>query len=276
MIMTKEKILKILLSVFKTQNFDVDTECKNDRWSADVIVNCGTYKVALNICKSPRNVAETYKTMRKERVCGCWLLMSKKYDISIPNDMPCFELSEQSDGIYVYLNSDFEDESLNMVRLDAFILSLIKGNIKFVQNMCVRYIEVCFFKTECWKCHKDFHVYFIKRLLSSDGVPIQCDDDFNDMFEFKPMVINAVEQFVKVHPEIGVRMGKIKQHFSKTRNEYYPSFGCTFCDSLYGNYYYKDDVNELIYCQLPEYRIEIPKGIDVSVKRWYKKKDEPN
>lgn len=273
--MTKEKILKSLLSIFKSQNFDVDTKCKNDRWSADVVVNCGTYRVAFNICEKPHNnVVEAYKTMREERVCGCWLLMSTKCGVPIPNDMPCFELSEQSDGIYVSLNSDnldFGDDNSDIVKLDAFIPYLIKGNIKFVRNMCVKYIEVSFFTTECWKCHKEFHVYFIKRLLSSDGVPVQCYSDFNDKFEFKAVVINAVEQFVKTHPEIGVRMGKIKQRFSNTRNEYYSSFGCPFCDSLYGDFYYKDAINEMIYCSLPEYRIEIPSGIDVQVKRWYKK-----
>ena len=276
MIMTKGKILESILSVLINQKMDVDTKCKNGRWSADVVVNCGTYKVAFNICKSPRNVVEIYKTMREERVCGCWLLMSTEYDVPISNDMPCFKLSEQSDGIYVSLNSDnldFDDDSSNIVKLDPFIPSLIKGNIKFARNMCVKYIEVCFFATECWKCHKAFHVYFIKRLLSSDGVPAHCDNDFNDKFEFKPVVINAIEQFVKAHPEIGVRMGKIKQRFSNTRKECYPSFGCAFCDSLYGDFYYNDDVNEMEYCPLPEYRIEIPNGIDVPVKRWYKKND---
>lgn len=271
--MTKGKILESILSVLINQKMDVDTKCKNGRWSADVVVNCGTYKVAFNICKSPRNVVETYRTMREERVCGCWLLMPTKCAVSIPNDMPCFKLSEQSDGIYVSLNSDFDDDSSNIVKLDAFIPSLIKGNIKFARNMCVKYIEVCFFAMECWKCHKAFHVYFIKRLLSSDGVSVQCDNDFYDKFEFKPIVINSVEQFVKAHPEIGVRMGEIKPRFINTRNGDYLSFGCAFCNSPYGDFYYNDDVNEMMYCSLPKYRIEIPNGIDTPVKRWYKKND---
>lgn len=85
--MTKEHIIESILSVSRNLKLEVDTKCKSGKWSADVVVNYGTYKVAFNICKSPRNIEETYKAMREERICGCWLLMPAKNSVFLPNNM---------------------------------------------------------------------------------------------------------------------------------------------------------------------------------------------
>ena len=61
--MTKEQIIETILSISRNLKLEVATKCKSEKWSADIVVNCGTYKVAFNICKSPRNVEETYKAM---------------------------------------------------------------------------------------------------------------------------------------------------------------------------------------------------------------------
>lgn len=79
--MTKEQIIETILSISRNLKLEVATKCKSEKWSADIVVNCGTYKVAFNICKSPRNVEETYKAMREERICGCWLLMPAKNSV---------------------------------------------------------------------------------------------------------------------------------------------------------------------------------------------------
>ena len=269
--MKREQIIEEILSVSKRLNLDVETECKNERWRADIVVNCYTYKVAFNICKSPRNVEEVYKAMREERMCGCWLLMSAKNRVFLPNNMPCFSLSEKSDAIQVFLNSGYDHDASDAMPLDTFIPSLIKGNIKFAEKMRVKYVDVCFFETNCWKCNKKFHAYFVRRILSSDGSSVPRSNDLDCQIEFMPMVADAVEQYVKTHSELGIRMGNIKPRFSRTRDEQYISFGCPFCDSIYGNYYYNDDVSEMIYCSLPEYRIEIPNGALVPANRWYKR-----
>ena len=271
--MTKEQIIESILSVSKYLKLDIDTKCKNERWSADIVVNCSTYKVAFNVCKSPSKVEETYKAMREEHVCGCWLLMPAKNSVFLPNNMPCFKLSEKSDIIQVFLNSKFDSDSSNVIALDAFIPSLIKGGIKFAQNIKVKYIEVCFFEMECWKCHKESHVYFINRLLSSDGISVPYNNASTNEWEFNPMVINAIKQYVKAHPESGVKMGEIKPRFSKTVEKVYPSFGCVYCDSIFGNHFIQDATMEIMYSSnnLPKARIEIREDISVPANRWYKK-----
>lgn len=271
--MTKEQIIESVLSVSRNLKLEAATKCKSEKWSADIVVNCGTYKVAFNVCKSPRNVEETYKTMREERICGCWLLMPAKNSVFLPNNMPCFKLSGKSDVIQVFLNSEFDDDSSNIIALDSFISSLIKGNIRFAQKMLVKYIEVCFFNMECWKCHKKNQVYFINRFLSSDGNSIPCYNASMDKLEFNPMIINSIERYINVHPELGIKMGKIKPRYSKTIGESYPSFGCAYCDSIFGNHFVQEEMLEMMYYSnnLLKVRIEIQGNISVQANCWYKK-----
>ena len=75
MIMEKEIIISTILDVCKDMGLNYITKVKSATWNADVVVEHDTYKVAFNVCKCPRNVEATYKAMRKERVCGCWLLL---------------------------------------------------------------------------------------------------------------------------------------------------------------------------------------------------------
>lgn len=229
--------------------------------------------MAFNICKGPRNIEETYKAMREERVCGCWLLMPAKNSVFFPNNMPCFKLSEKSDAIQVFLNSEFDNDDSNVIALDAFISSLIKGNIRFAQKMTVKYIEVCFFDMKCWKCHKENQVYFINRLFSLDGISVPCNSASMDKLEFNPLIIKSIEQYVNSHPEMEIRMGKIKSRFSKTVGEFYPSFGCTYCDSIFGNHFVQEEMMEMRYYSkdLLKARIEIQGDISIPADCWYKK-----
>lgn len=273
MTMTKEQIIESILLVSRNLKLEVATKCKSEKWSADIVVNCGTYKVAFNICKSPRNVEETYKAMREKRICGCWLLMPAKNSVFLPNNMPCFKLSEKSDVIQVFLNSEFDNDNSNVMTLETFIPALIKGNIRFAQKMQLKYIEVCFFDMKCWKCHKENQVYFISRLLSSDGISVPCNNASMDELEFNPLIIKSIEQYVSSHPEMEIKMGKIKPRFSKTVGESYPSFGCAYCDSLFGNHFVQEEMMEMMYYSnsLPKAQIEIQGDISIPTDCWYKK-----
>lgn len=269
--MTKEQIIESILYVSRQLDFDVDTKYRTEKWHADVVVNCGAYKVAFNICKSPRNVKDVYEKMRKDRVCGCWLLMPTKNSVFFPDAMPCFKLVEKIDAIRVLLNSKYDQDHSEVLALDAFIQSFIKGDIKFVKEIIVKNIEICFFEKECWKCHKRSHIYFINRLLSSDGIPVLCDDVMTANREFEPEVVKAVGQYIKEHTELGIRIGEIKPRFSKTLGYAYPSFGCAFCDSIFGNHYVQDDIMEIMYLDLPKKQIELQEGMIVSANCWYRK-----
>ena len=92
--MDKERVLIEIGDVAEALNLTTETKVKKDRWKADIVITYTNYKVAFNISKAPRNVKEQYDEMRKERVCGCWLLLPSKSSCYYDNELPCFNISD--------------------------------------------------------------------------------------------------------------------------------------------------------------------------------------
>ena len=66
-------------------------------------------------------------------------------------------------------------------------------------------------------------------------------------------------------------MGKIKPRFSKTVGKSYPSFGCAYCDSIFGNHFVQEAMMEMRYYSnsLPKAQIEIQDEIYMPADCWY-------
>lgn len=281
--MTKEQIIENIISASEKLRLQTEPKYKCKNWNADVLVTYQTYKVAFNICKIPRKIEETYQKMRADRVCGCWLLMPSKTSYTISQYLPCFKLTEDSTNLYVTINSNiYNENSCEILDFDTFIPNLIKGNIRFTKTIMVKYIEVCFFKIKCWNCNKINNIYFINRFISSDGISVSYDDfqiddyenyTYLENLEFNPIIINAIENYIKKHPTKNIIMGKIKSRYSKTMKNSYMSFGCAFCDKLFGKYYIQEVKDEIIYSTdlLQKEIIEIPQNFSIPANKWYKK-----
>ena len=269
--MEKKAIINKIISICKNMGVDTNINVKTNKWKADIVVTYSNYKVAFNICKSPNHVADTYKIMRTGRVCGCWLLMPSKFYPRYESSLPCFDLAELNGDELVCLNGKFYGElyndGLSNMSLNDFIPSLIQGKIQYLKEIRVKYVEIRFFKYECWKCHKQSDVYFVHETVSENGIETGTTID-----PFTPQLAKGVKEYIKNHPEEKLIMGDIKPRFSKTRKQEYPSFGCPYCDSLFGQHYINDDINELCYDvkSLQKARIEIPDGIIASTNLWYK------
>ena len=265
--MEKEDIVKTILEISKEMGISAETKVKTDKWKADVVVDYKKYKVAFNICKSPRKTEETYLAMREERVCGCWLLLpSQNGYSSIYGNEPCFSLLNKNGKTVVLLNKVWEEETT--LELSDFISSLIKGNIRRANKVRIKYVDVCFYKNECWKCHEESDLYFVYKSISDDGAELEGGID-----SFNPNLIKGIRTFIKNHPEKGIVLGDIKPRFSRTVQEEYPSFGCAHCDSLFGDFFIQDSCEEMIYYadKLLKARIEITDNIVVDAGCWYKK-----
>jgi len=111
-IMEKENVIRKILSVCNDLNLSVKTKVKTDKWKADIVVDYLNYSVAFNVCKNPRNMKETYMAMRKERVCGCWLVLQGKISYLSPGNLPCFAIEDTNDNVQVYLNKVWEESTV--------------------------------------------------------------------------------------------------------------------------------------------------------------------
>ena len=262
--MDKNKVIETILCICKGIGLSVETKVKTDKWKADVVVDYGKYKVAFNVAKSPRNIEESYLAMREERVCGCWLLIPSKNRFISLDKLPCFIINDNGNNIEVFLAGKREDN--NAISLVDFIPSIISGKIKYADKVKIKYVDVCFYKNECWKCHQVSDVYFVYKCVTENGIEIEKEIDC-----FTPSIVSGIQQFIKEHPEMNLRMGEIKPRFSRTVHTAYPSFGCAYCDSLFGKFFLNDSLCELIYCtdSLPKVRIEIRDTITVDANWWY-------
>lgn len=274
--MNKETIISAIIDVCQTKKLDYITKVKSATWNADIVVKHETYKVAFNVCKCPRNVEATYKAMRKERVCGCWLLLPTRNSSYQERSLPCFNLISKTDKEVVCLNSKLDDNSTNQIELSIFLHSIIDGKIRFAEQAEINKVELCFYKNGCWKCHRENDVYFVNRLFSQKGVVIDgqnlmIDEDLT----FNPSIIKGFQRYIQEHPSETFIMGEIKPRYSKTIGETYPSFGCAQCDSIFGNFYLQENMIELMYCtdSLRKAIITLDEPIEVSTNCWYKVND---
>lgn len=272
-IMEKGTIISAICDVCKDMGLDYMTKVKSAKWKADVVVEYKTYKVAFNVCKCPRNVEATYKAMREERVCGCWLLLPAANSSYQAESLPCFSLVSQTNKEFVCLNSVMNDNPDNQIELSMFLHSLIEGKIRFAEQAEINKVELCFYKNRCWKCHLENDVYFVNRVFSQVGVIIDAQHLMTDEdITFNPSIIRGLKKYMQEHQFETFIMGEIKPRYSKTVGEAYPSFGCAQCDSIFGNFYLQENLMELMYCtdSLRKAIITLDTPITVSTHFWYK------
>lgn len=263
--MEKTFVIDSILSICKSIGFPFTTKVKTDKWKADVVVDCATYKIAFNVCNLPRNVEDVYLAMRQERVCGCWMLLPSFRKIVL-SKLPCFYIQDIRSEVNVLLHKIREEE--HSLPLDDFIHSMVLGNIRYTETMKVKYVEVCFYQKICWKCHEKNHIYLINKLISTEGIEIESGID-----SFYPEIVNGVKQYLDVNSDLNIKMGEIKPRYSKFHHGAYMSFGCAYCDSLFGSTYIQDAYDDLVFCvkTLPKARILISRDLVVPANRWYKR-----
>ena len=250
--MEKETIIASIIDVCKNMDLNYATKVKTAKWSADVVVE-----------------HKTYKAMHEERVCGCWLLLPSKNSSYQQPELPCFNIEFQTEKKLVYLNSRYNKSSNNLFDLSEFLYSLIDGKIRFAEQIEVNKAELCFYKNECWKCHTENDVYFVNRLFSQEGAVI---DGQQLNITFNPSIITGLKNYIQEHPSEKFIMGEIKQRYSNTVKQAYPSFGCSQCDSIFGKFYLQEDIMELGYNtdHLRKVIITLDTPIKVPAHCWYK------
>lgn len=264
----KTTVCTCITDVCKANGWSAEENVKTEKWKADVVVEYGNYKVAFNVCKSPRKVEETYQAMRKERVCGCWLLLPSKNSTFLDSTLPCFYLIE-ADDIQVCFEPPYRNET-SPIALSDFVKSIVEGRIKLADKMKVHYADVCFIENTCCKCGAKSHIYFISRLYSDEGI-----ETTESGLAFNTYVIRAIQTHIASHPELGIRLGAIKPRYSKTVNDTYMSFGCCKCDSIFGDFFVQDAIMDCYYDtdKLPKIRIDLSEAnIEIPVRCWYQKK----
>ena len=230
--------------------YDVATEAAGSGWRADVLASKGSAQVAFEVQWSRQSLEETQQ--RQERyhrdgVRGCWFFRNPPKEAApATKELPLFcltlESRDNAESFEVQINNPSLKIPQPSYRLREYIKSLLNRRIRFCTQLRARReqnLRIVFIEMECWRCKKISHVYYVSQdTVSSCGEKMHTSAD---CLEFDESLIKAVSQFINSPEGSHLRLGKIKPRFSKAFGSSYQSFGCFYCDALFGNRYVLND-----------------------------------
>lgn len=239
--MDKKIVIAEIIEACKKQGWNFSEKYKQDNWKTDILIDYGSYKVAVTIGKRFKSISQTYADMRKERVCGCWISLpggNFGYDAE---DLPCFYVKDDEEKLAIDLKGTGD------VKIKDFILKLVTGKVIKSDNVKINRADIYPIGIDCWKCGTTHYVYFVKRLVTEHGTILNYHEDFEDSPTFAPEIIESLRAYLLKHSEINMPMGEIKQRYSKTVDDNYLSFGCPKCEAIVGGFYLMEYEIDCIY-----------------------------
>ncbi|EDP96389.1 hypothetical protein U8527_09780 [Kordia algicida OT-1] len=220
----------------------------------DIVATKNQHKVGFKIELTSSKLSEIENLQEKYKandIRVCWLFKKPpkeitNYDDSIQanKEIPSFKLIEnEQKQLKVQLNQ----HNLN---IREFISSLLSRKIKFAPELKAKEaqeIEVHFFKHICYNCGENQHAYFIEETLQSIcGIEIYIGNSMwnSDSLKYHPNIVNSVLNYEKSEHGSHLKIGEIKERYSRTTRSSYMSFGCYKCDALFGDWYLQEDIRE--------------------------------
>jgi hypothetical protein len=115
--------------------------------------------------------------------------------------------------------------------------------LKFCEHLTLKpkqEVTIVFFDTSCWKCHKPQQLWTVEKNLATI-----CNQEFylmgsmwnNDDIDKNPKIYDAIKQFLQTEKGKDLKIGQLKERYSKTVNEKYLSHGCFYCDTIFGDWF---------------------------------------
>ena len=261
--------------------FKATEELSGKDWRADVFAEVNNKKFAFEIQLSPQTLDKTLKRQKKyirDNIIGCWLFVKEPNNFDQERiDLPLFRVFYKNNELFVSLKGR---ENLS---LETFINDFVNDKIHFCNRMITskkQTVEVSFIEMNCWKCGAINHIYAVNRGFYS---PCNAELHRDEMLwnscrkEYMPEIQNAVLEFLKTRKGKKIKLGKIKERYSKTVEDSYISFGCAECDAIFGDFYvteaildsyYGDGVVERFNCEI---NMDIP--IVINIPHWCHTKD---
>lgn len=161
------------------------------------------------------------------------------YDKSLvaDKDIPAFKISKDEHADIV---ANFGKKR---IALKTLVASLLNRKVKFCKHLRLKpkqEVSIILFKTLCWKCHKPQYSYTVYPKFSSvcgQKFDIMDSSWSDDTIDKSHQVYAAVQQFLVNQQDKNIKIGALKQRFSKTVQHSYLSHGCYYCDALFGDHY---------------------------------------
>lgn len=225
--------------------YQVREEYRGKDWRADVLVIANNRKYAFEIQTSFQSLKKTIERQEKyirDDIVGCWLFEKEPKQDNELEKLPLFKLNNNNDQLTVSLKDRKE------LLLNVFLKDFLQDKIKFSEVLSPNEIEIRFIEFDCWKCKLKNHIYYIGNFISPCNAEL-FDGDIemwdSEKLIFHPQIKDKVLSYAESNKELN--MATIKKRYSCTANDSYMSFGCSECDSIFGDWFVHEAVIDTWY-----------------------------
>ncbi len=244
-----DQVKKQILLACKMLGVQAQNEYRGTDWRADVFAlgSNGT-KYAFEVQTSQQSLNRTLERQAKyqrDGIVGCWLFEKEPSRMNVEReDLPLFKIKEVDGQIYVSLKERKE------LPLDVFVNDYLQDKIQFRPTLSILpKVDIVFMEMDCWKCGTKNHIYYIGDFVSPCNTKIHHQEAMwnSDKLVFRPEIIRKVREYASSEKGNTLNIGQIKERYSKTTEHSYMSFGCSKCDSIFGDWFVHEATIEAWY-----------------------------
>lgn len=264
-VVPKKEAIAALQKVCEDKGWEYQKYFKTDKWQCDVLVtNSDGKRFAFLTAGSE---TQAIRMAAGIEVCGLdyYVFILKSTTRNNAGRFSRYQtLNIEADGLYVKVM----DEKMSLA---VFIDAIVTERLTVEDTLVATGMRVGLVPNQCYKCGGQYHVYLVNNLVDANGEIVHGQDE-PDLDEFSPTVVKPVLKYVKVHPELGIKLGEIKERMSHTVGEEYMSFGCPHCDAIMGQWYLHELKIEYAYDEPTDcVVVPLPEPITLKQKHWVKK-----
>lgn len=230
----KKAVKEAVLSVAIANGWAIENNATGEGWKADLMLSDKDHHVGIKLFGNTRKVREEFDSMKSCGVRGCWLGSTYNgYDEVL---YPCFDVCIDN-GVSVMVSGV-------PIPLEKMLMSIMYDRLKVEDSISVSKVKVKFSPISCYFCKSEHYIYFVNGVISEDYPSLATNEGMHNanigIDAFDPIVVDGVRRFINEHLKKHYPMGEIKERYSRTRDEWYRSFGCPSCDGLVGSWYQHD------------------------------------
>ena len=218
---------------------DVESRDPKGKWVADVLASKGSAKVIFEVQLSPitdEELRRRYAVYRQSKIRSCWFVkgrLGRAYVEEPSSNIPIFSLEQNDEREFGEPRFQISlTEDCRMSVKDA-VSALLNREFKWCDKRRVRKIETLslLHVKNCPHCRKPFGMYVVT------GIEIECGESprhtcTEDRRLMETDVFEAVESYVKAHPEIGVPISEPRRMAHPITHRSDIAFTCGSCNGL--------------------------------------------
>lgn len=231
----KSSIVAEIVKISESHGWTVEKKSRDNDNKADIIISNNGVKIAININKRKTYIDEELSEYKENGIKAYWLNFKHEYEYNEDNSLlPYFDIEKNDDKLSVKVN---EVESCT---LSEFVEAALANKVVEEKSVIIKDIKISSEKVSCYKCGCEYVLYVVSQIKIGQQYGYNEVEGGERVDEFDPIVIKSVQNYLLNHPEIRFSTDIIKDRYSNTLKQSYPSFGCPQCDALFGSDYLED------------------------------------